>query len=158
MEKGIFDEEFCSKLKAFYSFEEGERVPGNMGYRRSGRTKILARILLETAIESGRELIIQDHYLDVCGVSNSNHCLRREIENAAREYRDYDGVHINLEFHRSLPRFKAWLMDGKLKYHQVRTPSFKRTEDVLNNFKKNPFPVDKLQEQKHFLEKQLLLL
>ena len=49
-------------------------------------------------------------------------------------------------------------MDGKLKYHQVKTSSFKRTEDVLNNFKKNPFLVDKLQERKQFLEKQLLLI
>lgn len=61
----IFDEIFCSKLKAFYSFD-GDSI--NMQYRRTGRTYKLAKILLETAIESGREIEITDHYLDTRGI------------------------------------------------------------------------------------------
>jgi len=138
----IFDEVFCSKLKAFYSYDEGNRVSLDMGYRRTGRTFKLAKILLETAIESGREIEITDHYLDTRGMRDTVHHMRRAIEKVAYNFRQ-EGVLIEYRFGRGGDTFTAYLAGGGDAYHRLRH---------------NPFPIRLLQERKEFLNKKLLLL
>lgn len=130
----IFDQEFCDKLKAFYSYKEE--------YRRTGRTYKLAKILLETAIESGREICIRDHYLDVHGVANAEHNMFRQVEHIVYEYRDL-GIEIKVDFDSRFNRFKAKVTGGMIYYNEV---------------KNNPFPVRLIKEKIEFLNKQLLLL
>jgi len=139
--ENIFDKEFCSKLKAFYSFDDGNRNE-DIGYRRTGRTSILAKTLLETAIESGKELQIQDHYTDVNGVSNARYNMKREIDFLVKHYKNI-GVDIDIRFHDRFDRFSAKLLGGLEEYKLTRT---------------NPFPIKQLQERKEFLRKRILLL
>lgn len=138
----IFDKEFCDKLKAFYSFDEGNRSGLNIGYRRTGRTHKLAKILLETAIESRREIEIVDHYLDIRGSRESHHYMQRAIEYAAHEYRQ-QGVEIDLRFNNRGESFSAYLVGGGMYYEKLRN---------------NPFPIKLIEQRKEFLQKQLLLL
>lgn len=49
----LFDDQFISELKRFFSY----------GNRRTRRSTILARILLETAIETVEPIKLIDHYL-----------------------------------------------------------------------------------------------
>lgn len=153
MEKEIiFDEEFQRKLKAFYSFDEGDaRNPekfikmggsNNIGYRRTGRSTILAKILLETAIESGRPLVISDHYLDLRGQESANYHLARTIESVARDLRSMN-VDVVLRFDNRMRSFSAHIESGKHFYDIVKT---------------NPFPVSKIKERIKVLKRRKLLL
>lgn len=152
MENSIFDKEFQQKLKAFYSFDEGERTKENKGYRCTGRTTILARILLETAIESGREIVIQDHYLDRNGGRHANHDLKMKISKYVSELRNR-GIAIDFEMTRRGESFRARILG-----HPGIGESAISSSYGYEYIRTSPFPIQQLQQRKEFLNKQLLLL
>lgn len=143
--ENIFDKEFCRKLKAYYSFDEGQRINGDIGYRRTGRTTVTAKILLETAIESGRMIMLQDHYVGADGYKRVVDSLRRAIESEVH-YWENNGVFIDLNMSRYGESFSAKLRDGA---------------DIYNQKRYSTFPIRELRlqlEKTEFLTKRLLLL
>lgn len=152
MKEEIFDEEFKSKLKAFYSFDEGSMTNGDMGYRRTYRTSILAQVLLETAIESGREINLQDHYLDSGATQQTTEYLKRSIQDTVNNYRNI-GIEIKVDMSRRSNTLRAYLMGSS--FSQKGEYS---SLSLYQNKRINPFPIQKLKERKQFLENQLLLL
>lgn len=78
-----YGEEFESKLKTFFSLDNGH-------VRKSGRSTLLAKILVETAIESEREIKVIDHFT---GNSNNRHIrynMLDIIQNRIFWFRDND--------------------------------------------------------------------
>ena len=75
---GYFSEDldFCRKLKTFYSLDDEK------GQRRTGRTTLLAKIIVEVAIESGESVRLQDHYIK----SSINNMTTRALYEACRDY------------------------------------------------------------------------
>lgn len=72
------DREFAEKFKAFYSNRET--------YRRMGRTRLLAKTLIELSIESGREVeLIDDHAQIFLSKTGYNRDVQRHL---AREIQD----------------------------------------------------------------------
>jgi hypothetical protein len=118
------DVEFASKLKAFYS---------NYNFRRTGRTFLLLRILVEQAIESGEYVSIMDHI--EMYESNNN---RRAIQYANSELRNVihfyinQGIDLRVE-HRNEHTFRVMIYNGHNFYNKVRikpyTPEYKRKEE-----------------------------
>lgn len=139
--ENIFDDEFCSKLKAFYSFDEGDKSRENIGYRRTGRTTILAKILIETAIESRKSITIQDHYVDSRGNNGNKHYMIRMLEQIAYEFKK-KGIEIYLNFDRHRENFTAEIKSGFYEYQKLRY--------IPTNIK--------FVKQKEFLNKKILLL
>jgi len=81
----LFDDQFISELKRFFSY----------GNRRTRRSTILARVLLETAIESGNEIKLIDHHLCL----NSDAAIRYMedyIKNIYQWYRDQGVIFKNI--------------------------------------------------------------
>lgn len=77
------DEEFASKLKGFFSDRK---------FRRSGRTFLLARILVETGIESGESVKWFDHY----NVHSRNSDMPPELHRVIAWYKER-GINIKIE-------------------------------------------------------------
>ena len=142
-----FDDEFMSKLKTFFSMSD-------KGCRRTGRTTLLARILLEEAIESGNKTVMIDHHLDAERGTRIIYHLQEAIQEWVEWYRERD-VDICIEFtNRNVPEFRARLLPMiHDKYHHLRI------KPHYINTAANPFPVDKLKAQlKKVLDEQLLLI
>ena len=146
IEQTIFDSEFKQKLKSFYSFDETKRydpVTGQSdgyGFRRTGRTHILAQTLLETAIESNREIKIQDHYVGARASDHAVYEVRRRIEDIASQY-SVLGINLDLKFGHRYNTFKASIISGHEIYNRIRV---------------KPFPV--ITRKVEFLNEELLLL
>ncbi len=108
-ENELFDHTFRRKLKAFYSFDEGNRRGGDHGYRASGRSTLLARVLLETAIESGRTIELNDHHCEARTIRVANGHLADMVRDLVDSYRAM-GIIIDLEFQMREGTFSARLV------------------------------------------------
>lgn len=73
-----FSKEFYDELHRFYS----------KGNRRSGRTYLLARVLVNTAIETGDTVYLNDHYIFDRRSRNINMNLLAEIRKVIEIYSD----------------------------------------------------------------------
>lgn len=82
-----FSKEFYDELHRFYS----------EGNRRSGRTYLLARVLVNTAIETGAIVNVTDHHLISDNRRHRILHMRREIEKVAHEYSQM-GLDLHCEF------------------------------------------------------------
>ncbi len=108
----LFGDQFVSELKRFFSH----------GNRRTRRSSILARILFETAIESGNEIKLIDHHL----FSNSDAAARfmeKQIEQVYQWYRDQGVVFKNIKIRDG--KVSAELMPDKriyelYHYHRIK--------------------------------------
>lgn len=98
------DEEFMSKLKLFYSNKEKVRV--------TGRTHALARVLLETAIESMQSIYLVDHHKIFLNSQQINRHLFRAIEDWQGYYYDL-GIEIILRYESAHERFTAKLANAQ---------------------------------------------
>jgi len=162
--ENIFDAEFCKKLKAFYSFDEGERKGNNIGYRRTGRTFILSKILLETAIESGKVIELHDHHVDSYNHDKAKYTISRYIAQICREYED-QGVYIKVDYlgprHNKL---RAKILEGKEEYETIRVKPYPiKYEPIISGKNTISGQLENLpswlfQNDKEFLNKNLLLL
>ena len=152
--ENIFDKEFQQKLKAFYSFDEGTGKGKDIGYRATGRSTILAKILLETAIESGREITLCDHYIDAKANRFANDDLYCKIKRYANNLEKTVGIHVRVERFRHSPNsFRAYVVG-----HHVVEENAVSTTCSYEEVRLSPFPIEKCIQRKEFLEKQLLLL
>lgn len=89
---------FELELKKFFSF----------GRRRTGKSITLARVLVETALESGKEIKIIDHYLD----AHSQHHAINNLYNQCRMVIDYyksNGCHIMINPSRNRDTLSLYL-------------------------------------------------
>lgn len=152
----LFDHTFRRKLKAFYSFDEGNRRDGPMhsghhGYRRTGRTTLLARVLLETAIESGNTLEVNDHHCIAGRAQHANRHLADAIREVAHSYKGL-GLEVDLRFDHGEGTFQARIINyggsfGDMVYSNIRiNPAERPNRD---------FPV---QRSKQVSNRKLLLL
>lgn len=139
-----YGSEFESKLKSFFSLEDGH-------VRRSGRTTLLAKVLVEVAVESERDINIFDHFLDVRGGRPSQDEIMKVIDYRIQWFRNNDcpiGV-------RKLDRQKGIIS-------LFVQPEFKSIYDYLRikpfYFSNNPFPEEALLERIKSLNKYKLLL
>ena len=146
--KAGFDDDFMSKLKTFFSM-------GDQGCRRTGRSTLLARILLEEAIECGRKLVLIDHFLDPRGGGEPSWQMGKKIQEWVRWYEERD-VFISVlidDRSRTNPTFEARLMHEPDRYNELRIKGH-----YINMAAGNPFPVDALKARKKVLEEQILLI
>lgn len=130
---------FELELKKFFAF----------GRRRTGRTRMLARVLVETAIESGRPIELVDHYIDKRGIREAVHHMRRQVMEVIHEYRHKE-VYVEI-----VEETKDTI---QLFLHPQYFNAYDRIK-IENNptkFIHNPFPTAELERRKKYL--QLLLL
>jgi hypothetical protein len=120
------DVEFASKLKAFYSNYD-------YNYRRTGRTFLLLRILVEQAIESGKYVSIIDHMEMYESINNRRilHYSTSELINVIRFYMN-KGIDLRVEYKNEYT-FKVMIYNGHNFYNKIRikpyTPEYKRKEE-----------------------------
>ena len=120
------DVEFASKLKAFYSNYD-------YNYRRTGRTFLLLRILVEQAIESGKYVSIIDHMEMYESINNRRilHYSTSELINVIRFYMN-KGIDLRVEYKNEYT-FKVMIYNGHNFYNKIRikpyTPEYKRQEE-----------------------------
>lgn len=81
-----FSKEFYNELHRFYS----------QGNRRSGRTHLLARVLVNTAIETGENIYLSDHHYVFNINRSTNHHLLEEVRRVIAMY-DKKGLYLNYE-------------------------------------------------------------
>lgn len=81
------DNDFASKMKLYYSQQP----------RRTGRTRLMARILVETAIETGKRIYINsDHEIIHENSRNINHHLYRQVQDVIHRY-NVEGCDLEME-------------------------------------------------------------
>lgn len=148
--KEIFDEEFCSKLKAFYSADVNSYYSVMGNYRRTGRTAKFSKVLLEIAIESGQDINIIGHEVDCVNSRKMDEHMRRAIHERVEEYARM-GVIIECRFKHNSGLFSASIYSGREIYERHRIEPFKTN-------KPNPFPIIELEEEKEYSKNKLLLL
>ena len=132
--KEIFDDEFCSKLKAF-CYADGSSYYSTMkNYRRTGRTKKLSKILLEIAIESRQDIFIMGHDVD----SRLNN--RRMDEHMKRaiydRVEDYARIGVIIECRFKNETFSATIYSGREIYDRHRIKPF-QTNKQEKEYSKN---------------------
>ena len=129
---------------------------GDQGCRRTGRSTLLARILLEEAIECGRKLVLIDHFLDPRGGGEPAWQIQKKIQEWVRWYEEHD-VFISVSFDdrsRTNPTFEARLMHEPDRYNELRIKGH-----YINMETGNPFDTTALKKQlKKVLEEQILLI
>jgi hypothetical protein len=134
-------ENFEMELKKFYS----------QGRRRSGRSTMSARVMVETALESGVEIVIATHEIDTRAGTNGQHELmglcREYIEKLRRE-----GVEIGIV---KMTRDKMQLFLDK---HSFGLYDRLKIENNPTKLVQSPFDRVALQKQLEFLNKRRLLL
>lgn len=118
------DNDFASKLKAFYS---------DYNFRRTGRTFLLLRILVEQAIESGQYVSIMDHIQIY-----ESHSNRRAIQYANSELKNViyfyinQGIDLRIE-HKNEDTFRVMIYNGHNFYNKIRikpfVPEYKKKEE-----------------------------
>ena len=81
-----FSKEFYNELHRFYS----------QGNRRSGRTHLLARVLVNTAIETGEIIYLSDHHSVFTKDKRNNYHLLEEIRKVITRYND-KGLSLNYQ-------------------------------------------------------------
>lgn len=125
------DEDFASKLKSYYS--------DNQIYRRTGRTYLMARILIELSIESHTEVNIADHF----DIFESSRRLVAHSNNIINDVLDWYYSHGIIIQRRQLSpeRVRFELVDGHSFYNYFRIGTI------------NPFI-----EKKEFSKKLLLII
>lgn len=121
------DEEFASKLKGFFSHQQ---------FRRSGRTFLLLRILIESSIENDTPVNLFDHF-DI--------------------YKKQDG-HLQMLVHQLLHWYNEqgiWITMDNHRYESIQF-KIRNGFDVYNKIRINTF-VPQIQEERQF-SKLLLIL
>lgn len=93
-----FSKEFYDELHRFFG----------RGNRRSGRTYIMARLLLHTAIESGDKINIIDHFTIFNDTIYPNYNIANIIEKVVQTYKDA-GLSINFKWIKKNESFVASL-------------------------------------------------
>lgn len=136
-------ERFELELKQFFS----------MGRRRSGRTTILARVIVETALESGETLQVADHFLKEGSKSQATHDLMRAIMYAIEKYRA-KGCEIHITKWTQDGRIQLYLDPGSFRMYARLKIESNPSQHVKNNM----FDIEALEKQKEFLKKKRLLL
>ena len=137
-------ERFELELKQFFS----------MGRRRSGRTSILARVIVETALESGEVLQVADHSLNERAQSQITHHLMVRIMDIVEDYKQ-KGCEIHMS---------KWNTQSGVIQLYLDPQSFGRYEQLkIENNPSRPirnslFDIEALEKQKEFLLKRRLLL
>lgn len=132
---------FEMELKKFYS----------QGRRRSGRSTILARVMVETALETGQMIAIAGHEIDARVGSNAQHHLmglcRDYIEKLRREGCDIGIIEMQRD------KMKLYLDPYSFSLYNSL-----KIENNPTKIMRNPFPVQELEKRKQFLKRRLLLL
>lgn len=125
------DKDFASKLKSYYS--------NNEYYRRTGRTFLMVRILIETSIERNMPVNIVDHF----EIDNNNQRLLHHVHSMINEvihWYGYHGIMIKT-ISRQPNNFEFHIVDGHYLYNSIRI-------DTINPFIK----------KKEFSKKLLLII
>ena len=104
------DEDFASKLKSYYS--------DNQIYRRTGRTYLMIRILIEISIESHKEVNIADHF-DIFESSRRLAISSNIIIDDVLDWYHSHGIIIKKR-QLSLERVRFELIDGHSFYNYFR--------------------------------------
>lgn len=129
-----FDSKFASELKRFYS----------KGNRRSGRSSLIAQILVETAIETGDVIHILDHH----SIYKNNSMVKNELLRLCELYMDdlkkNHQVMLNTIIDRVNFTIQITINPYTIaNYTQLRIKETPRT--------KNIFPIEKIQARLDFL-------
>lgn len=137
-------ERFELELKQFFS----------MGRRRSGRTSILARVIVETAIESGEVLQVADHSFEKRAQSQVIHHLMVKIRDVIEDYkRQGCEIHMSKWDTRSGEIQLYLAPESFSQYDQIKI-EHNPSRPVKNSI----FDIEALEKQKEFLKKRRLLL
>ncbi len=100
------DIDFASKLKGFFSYEE---------FRRSGRTFLLLRVLIEISIENDTPINLYDHH----NIFNKRNDIRYIIKDVLDWY-SKQGILIRIIDNRQSEQISFKLTDGFNNYTRIR--------------------------------------
>lgn len=125
-----FDKDFQKKLKVFFD------ISNNPDTRRTGRTTLLCKILIEQAIETDEPVKIIDHWI----TAKSNHRVLDSTKNTLERvfFTDYlnKNLDVNLVFNRQDYSFRIVKgpLFSPLLYHNIRIkPYIPVKESVIQN-------------------------
>lgn len=124
----IFDKEFEEKLKLFFTF---------IGPRRSGRSHIMARLIVDVGVNNiGSNISIMDHSLLDDFRIRGSHNVINIIHNYLVDLRDNYSIDIRMDLCRDSNRVKFQFSDTKsaVRYHNLFTFKSKK-EKKFNNRK-----------------------
>ena len=139
-------EGFELELKQFFS----------MGRRGSGRSAMLARVMVETAIESGRTISVIDHCLDERVGRNGVEHLMRQCQEVIENYkREGCQIHIS-KFNHSSGTMQLFLPKESFRdYDRIK---IENNPTKFSNSPFSPMLLRELQVRKEFLLRRRLLL
>lgn len=116
-----FDEEFAIKLKAFYS--------DNLEYRRTGRTTLIARIIVELAIETEKDLSVFDHLIDY-RIHDRRHVAEEVLHRIRWVINDYASKGVDL-----------YILDLNPNRVSIRIAPYRySSNNSLDNYRKHRLP------------------